>query len=79
MLFLYFGLFANTPILRSVYPYLKCIYQGIADSYCQFQTVSSSVHQMILQLEKKSQIRRTLNTSRSIVITINEELLPKLK
>jgi len=44
-----------------------------------FQTASSSVHQMILQLEKKSLIRRIPNTPRSIVITINEELLPKLK
>lgn len=44
-----------------------------------FQTASSSVHQMILQLEKKCLIKRTPNTPRSIVVTINEELLPKLK
>ena len=50
-----------------------------ADFECYFQTAPSTVHQMILQLEKKNLIRRTPNTPRSIAINISEEYLPKLK
>lgn len=50
-----------------------------ADFEAYFHTDPSTVHQMILQLEKKSLIRRILNTPRTISIAISEEKLPKLK
>ncbi|MCH9689951.1 MAG: hypothetical protein K0U10_04790 [Gammaproteobacteria bacterium] len=50
-----------------------------ADFESYFRTAPSTVHQMILQLEKKKLIKRTPNTPRSIVITISEDHLPKLK
>jgi len=50
-----------------------------ADFESYFHTAPSTVHQMILQLEKKNLIRRTLNTPRTIIIAIPEEKLPKLK
>lgn len=50
-----------------------------ADFECYFRTAPSTVHQMILKLEKKNLIRRTPNTPRSIAINISEEYLPKLK
>ena len=50
-----------------------------ADFESYFRTAPSTVHQMILQLEKKNLIKRTPNTPRSIAIAISEEHLPKLK
>ena len=50
-----------------------------ADFESYFRTAPSTVHQMILQLEKKNLIRRIPNTPRSIEIVISEEHLPKLK
>jgi DNA-binding MarR family transcriptional regulator len=44
-----------------------------------FAVTPPTIHQMILQLEKKGLISRTPNTPRSIKISIPEEELPSLK
>lgn len=44
-----------------------------------FTVTPPSIHQMILQLEKKGLISRTPNTPRSLKISIPEEELPSLK
>jgi repressor LexA len=67
--------------LAFIYYYTKInrVPPAHADFESYFRTAPSTVHQMILQLEKKKLIKRTPNTPRSIVIAIDEELLPKLK
>jgi DNA-binding MarR family transcriptional regulator len=67
--------------LAFIYYYTKInrIPPAHADFESWFQTSPSTVHQMILQLEKKNLIRRMPNTPRSITISISEENLPKLK
>jgi len=67
--------------LAFIYYYTKInrIPPAHADFESWFKTSPSSVHQMILQLERKHLIRRTPNTPRAIVIAISEEQLPKLK
>ena len=44
-----------------------------------FGVSPATVHQMILQLEKKNFIKRMPNTSRSFVVIIPEEQIPTLK
>ncbi len=44
-----------------------------------FAVTPPTIHQMILQLEKKGLISRTPNTPRSLKICIPEEQLPRLK
>tara|TARA_Y100000588_G_C14165296_1_gene886646 strand:- start:80 stop:331 length:252 start_codon:yes stop_codon:yes gene_type:complete len=67
--------------LAFIYYYTKInrVPPAHADFESWFRTAPSTVHQMILQLEKKKLINRTPNTPRSIVIAIPEEHLPKLK
>lgn len=67
--------------LAFIYYYTKInrVPPAHADFESWFRTAPSTVHQMILQLEKKNLIRRTPNTPRSISIAISEEHLPKLK
>jgi repressor LexA len=49
-------------------------------SISQNQAVTPpTIHQMILQLEKKGLISRTPNTARSLKLRISEEQLPRLK
>ncbi len=49
-----------------------------ADFQRYFRVTPPTVHQMILQLEKKNLIIRTPNTARSITIAIPENQLPNL-
>ncbi len=67
--------------LAFIYYYTKInrVPPAHADFENWFQTAPSTVHQMILQLEKKNLIRRIPNTPRSITISISEDNLPKLK
>jgi DNA-binding MarR family transcriptional regulator len=67
--------------LAFIYYYTKInrVPPAHTDFESYFCTAPSTVHQMILQLEKKNLIKRTPNTPRSIVIAISEEHLPKLK
>lgn len=67
--------------LAFIYYYTKInrVPPAHADFENWFQTAPSTVHQMILQLEKKNLITRIPNTPRSITISISEENLPKLK
>ncbi len=67
--------------LAFIYYYTKInrVPPAHADFENWFQTAPSTVHQMILQLEKKNLIRRIPNIPRSITISISEENLPKLK
>ena len=44
-----------------------------------FAVTPPTIHQMILQLEKKGLISRTPNTARSLKLRISEEQLPRLK
>lgn len=44
-----------------------------------FAVTPPTIHQMILQLEKKGLISRTPNSPRSLRICIPEEKLPRLK
>jgi len=44
-----------------------------------FGVTPPTIHQMILQLEKKKLISRIPNTSRSLKLCIPEEQLPRLK
>jgi DNA-binding MarR family transcriptional regulator len=44
-----------------------------------FAVTPPSIHQMILQLEKKGLISRTPNSPRSLRLCIPEENLPRLK
>ena len=43
-----------------------------------FAVTPPTIHQMILQLEKKGLISRTPNTARSLKLRISEEQLPRL-
>lgn len=49
-----------------------------ADFQIYFGVSSATVHQMILQLEKKKLILRQPNTPRSITITLPRESIPEL-
>lgn len=44
-----------------------------------FAVTPPTIHQMILQLEKKGLISRTPNTPRSLKLCISDEQLPRLK
>lgn len=50
-----------------------------ADFQRYFEVSPPTVHQMILQLEKKDLITRLPNTPRSIAIAIPEAQIPRLK
>ncbi len=50
-----------------------------SDFQCYFGVSPPTVHQTILQLEKKKLISRIPNAPRSIAIKLSENELPKLK
>jgi len=50
-----------------------------ADIQRYFEVTPPTVHQMILQLEKKGLISRTPNSPRSLKLCIPEAQLPRLK
>ena len=67
--------------LAFIFYYTKL--NGVAPAQIDFQRYFSvtppTVHQMILQLEKKGFISRKQNTPRSLKLIIPEEQLPRLK
>ena len=50
-----------------------------ADMQCFFQITPSSVHSMVLTLERRGFIRRVPGQARSITLIISPESLPPLK
>lgn len=67
--------------LAFIFYYMKI--NGISPAQADFQRYFGvsppTVHQMILQLEKKQLITRVPNVSRSIAVNIAETQLPSLK
>lgn len=50
-----------------------------ADLQRYFSVTPPTVHQMVLQLEKLELITRIPNKPRSLIVTLSEEQLPRLK
>ena len=67
--------------LAFIYSYTKIhgMPPAEADLERYFKVACSSVHQMILTLEKRDLIRRTPGIARSIRVLLSHEELPELK
>lgn len=67
--------------LAFIFYYTKL--NGVAPAQADFQryfsVTSPTVHQMILQLERKGLIKRIPNTARSVTLCISEDSLPRLR
>lgn len=67
--------------LAFIFYYTKL--NGVAPAQADFQRYFSvtapTIHQMILQLERKGLIKRIPKTARSLMLCIDKDDLPKLK
>jgi Mn-dependent DtxR family transcriptional regulator len=67
--------------LAFIFYYTKL--NGVAPAQADFQRYFSvtapTIHQMILQLERKGLIKRIPKTARSLLLCIDEDDLPRLK
>jgi DNA-binding MarR family transcriptional regulator len=74
-------LIAISQYLAFIFYYTKL--NGVAPAQADFQRYFSvtapTVHQMILQLERKGLIKRFPKTARSLILCVTEDKLPKLK
>ena len=67
--------------LAYIFYYTKINYKPPAEADIQryFQVTPPTVHQMILNLERKGLIQRTTRQARSIKVLVPSEELPRLK